>query len=160
MKIALFIVTALGIIIGLAVPQARPVAQPAPVVQASPQPDQPIETVLERRPNGHFVAVADVNRQPVHFIVDTGADIVALTQEDARRAHVSFDPTQFEVVGRGAAGDVRGQDVRIASIVLDGKRAEDIRAVVLEGADISLLGQSYLRRLSEVHIQRDKMVLR
>jgi len=160
MKIALFAFTAVGIIIGLALPTARPRVAPAPVVQASPPPDQPVETVLERRPNGHFVAVANVNDQSVHFIVDTGADIVALTQEDARRAHVSFDPTRFEVVGRGAAGDVRGQDVRIASIVLDGKRAEDVRAVVLEGADISLLGQSYLRRLSEVHIQKDKMVLR
>lgn len=174
MKAALFTVTAIGIVVGLAVPPVRhapavATAQPSsagsrgasPVDVAPPDASapSPTQTVLQRRDNGHFVAIANVNAQPVHFIVDTGADMVALTEEDARRANVVFDPAQFVVVGRGAGGDVRGQEVRIAAIELDGKRVEDVRGVVLDGAEISLLGQSFLRQLSDVHIQKDTMIL-
>ncbi len=158
MKIALAIMAVTGIAIGLAIPTAKPRVAAAPVVQGAP--DVPVETVLDRTPNGHFLAVADVNDEPIRFVVDTGADTVALTVEDAKRAHVVFDPSQFQVVGRGASGDVRGQEVRIANIVLDGKRATDVRAVVLEGSDISLLGHSYLRRMQNVQIAGDKMTLR
>lgn len=162
MRLALIAVTFIGILLGLALPVARPRGAPAPVVAApaAAGEDKPVETVLERTPNGHFLAVADVNKEPIRFVVDTGADIVALTMEDAKRAHVDFDPGQFRVVGRGASGDVRGQEVHIDSIVLDGKRATDVRGVVLEGSDISLLGQTYLRHLGEVQISKDRMVLR
>ena len=157
MRIALLSVATIGIVIGLSVPVAevaRPVAAAPPIKK-----DVPVETVLDRTPNGHFLAVADVNDEPVRFVVDTGADTVALTLDDARRAHVDFDPAQFDIVGRGAGGAVRGQQVRIASIVLDGKRASDVRAVVLESADISLLGHSYLRKIHDVRITGDQMRL-
>lgn len=160
MKIALALVSIVGIAIGLALPGAKHAAPPAAAETASTPADQPVETVLDRSDSGHFLAVADVNGEPTRFIVDTGADTVALTVEDAKRAHVAFDPTQFEVIGRGASGDVRGQEVRIDNIVLDGKRATDVRGVVLEGGDISLLGHTYLRKIADVQIKGDKMTLR
>ncbi|MDB5706482.1 MAG: hypothetical protein JWN66_3598 [Sphingomonas bacterium] len=160
MKIPLLIVTVAGIAIGLAVPMAKSAAPPAVAAAAAPAEDPPVDTVLDRSASGHFVAVADVNGEPVRFIVDTGADMVALTMEDAKRAHVAFDPSQFEVIGRGASGDVRGQEVHIDRIALDGKRATDISGVVLENSDVSLLGHSYLRRISDVQIKGDKMILR
>ncbi|OYY71567.1 TIGR02281 family clan AA aspartic protease [Sphingomonas sp. 28-63-12] len=165
MRVALFLVAIAGIAIGLSLPPVATVAPPPVGLTSAAKPppshrDMPVETVLDRAPSGHFLAIADVNDEPIRFVVDTGADTVALTQEDARRAHVDFDPGQFSVVGRGAGGDVRGQEVRIASIVLDGKRATDIGAVVLEQADISLLGHSYLRRIANVQISGDQMRLR
>jgi aspartyl protease family protein len=163
MKIALALMAVTGIAIGLAIPTAKPKVAATPAAQpaaAVPAKDVPVETVLDRMPSGHFLAVADVNDEPIRFVVDTGADTVALTIEDAKRAHVVFDPAQFQVVGRGASGDVRGQEVRIADIVLDGKRATDVRAVVLEGSDMSLLGHTYLRHLRNVQISNDKMTLR
>lgn len=158
MKIALLIVTVTGIAIGLALPAVKPAA--APVAAVPIEDDRPVDTVLDRSPGGHFLAVADVNGEPTRFVVDTGADTVALTMDDARRAHVAFDPQQFEVIGRGASGDVRGQAVRIDRIVLDGKRATDVSGVVLEGGDMSLLGHSYLRKITDVQIKGDKMTLR
>ena len=159
MKIVLSLVVVAGIAIGLAIPVAKR-APVAAAVAAAPGEDVPVDTVLDRAASGHFLAVADVNGEPIRFVVDTGADMVALTEEDARRAHVAFDPYQFEVVGKGAAGPVRGQEVRIGKIVLDGKRATDVYGVVLEGADVSLLGHSYLRHISDVQIKGDKMTLR
>jgi aspartyl protease family protein len=135
-------------------------ATPSPPAPPPPAEAPPVETVLDRSPGGHFIAVADVNGEPTRFVVDTGADTVALTMADATRAHIAFDPTQFRVVGRGASGDVRGQEVQIDRIVLDGKEATALRGVVLEGSDISLLGHSYLRSISDVQIKGDRMILR
>jgi len=159
MKIVLAIVVVTGIAIGLAVPVAKSPA-PAAVAATGPPEDKPIDTVLERTGRGHFLAIADVNGEPIRFVVDTGADTVALTMGDARRAHIAFDPGRFDIVGRGAGGDVRGEEVRIDTIVLDGKRATNVSGVVLEGADVSLLGHTYLRRLSDVQIKGDQMILR
>lgn len=159
MKRALGLVVVAGIGIGLALPAAKPAPR---VVAAAPPPlarETPRPTVVQRAASGHFLAVADVNRQPIRFVVDTGADTVALTLDDARMAGVPFDPTQFEVIGKGAAGEVRGQQVRIAELVLDGKRATDVRAVVMADSDVSLLGQTYLRQIDTVRIDGDTMTL-
>ena len=120
----------------------------------------PIDTRVRRNRNGHFYVTALVNGQPVRFVVDTGATTVALTVEDARRAGVRFDPASFDVIGQGAAGPVRGQQLHLSSVELDGKERLHVRAAVLEGADVSLLGQSYLSRLNSVQMQGDQMVLR
>ncbi len=157
MKIALGIVVVAGIGIGLALPAAKP-APPPPVVAVTHD-DTPVPTYITRADSGHFITVATVNDEPIRFIVDTGADTVALTLDDARRAHVPFDPAQFRVIGRGAAGDVRGQEVRIAELVLDGKRASDVRAVVMADSELSLLGQTFLRHIGNVTISNDKMTL-
>ena len=161
MKIALGLVVAAGIGIGLALPAAKRAATPPmPMIAADGLVrDVPVPTRIERSDSGHFLAVADVNREPIRFVVDTGADTVALTMEDARRAHIDFDPHQFRVIGKGAAGDVRGQEVRIADIVLDGKRATDVRAVVMQDSEMSLLGQTYLRHIGTVRISDDTMTL-
>ena len=160
----MFSVILIGILVGFALPNGKPhAAVPAPIAApaaAAAPADAPRETVLERRPNGHFSTVAEVNGEPIHFVVDTGADTVALTIEDARQARVPFDPNAFEVVARGASGPVRGQVVTLNDIVLDGKRVDDIQAVVLEGLDVSLLGQNYLRHLDTVSISGDQMTLR
>ena len=157
MRLALGLVVLVGIGIGLALPAAK--RAPAPVAVVAGHRDAPAPTYIARANSGHFIAVADVNDEPIRFIVDTGADTVALTLDDARRAHVPFDPNQFHVIGRGAAGDVRGQEVRIAELVLDGKRASDVRAVVMADSELSLLGQTFLRQIGSVTISNDRMTL-
>ncbi|WP_267388596.1 TIGR02281 family clan AA aspartic protease [Sphingomonas sp. GC_Shp_3] len=157
MKLAFAIVTVAGIAIGLALPAAKRAPAVAATAPAAPAEATPVPTVIDRAPSGHFLTVANVNDEPIRFVVDTGADTVALTQADARRAHIAFDPAHFEVIGRGASGPVRGQAVRIAGIDLDGKRASDISGVVLAESDVSLLGQSYLRHMSTVSISGDTM---
>lgn len=173
-------VIAVGIAIGLMIPAADESAVPAAgtfeahssptkASHASPPPrarrhhayaEMPRETRLERRSNGHFYVTADVNGYPVEFVVDTGATSVALTEEDARRLGIAFNPYQFTVVGRGASGDVRGQPVVLDTVDIDGKRVSSVPGVVLEGLDVSLLGQSYLSRIGGVQMSGDQMALR
>jgi aspartyl protease family protein len=158
MKYLVLLMIVVGGVIGFTLPGTKPKAA---MVAAAPAPaDAPHDTVLQRADNGHFLTVADVNGAPTRFVVDTGATMVALTEEDAERAHVAFDTSQFAVVGAGASGDIHGQDVMLDNVVLDGKRVENLHAVVLDGLSVSLLGQNYLRHLETVSISGDTMTLR
>jgi aspartyl protease family protein len=154
---ALIVVVLAGLVIGLAWPSSDndPAASPATIA------GEREETVLERESNGHFYTHAKVNDDElVHFVVDTGATVVALTVDDARRLGISVDPSEFTVVGEGASGLVRGKDVMLKSVEVDGKRVENVRGVILEGSRLSLLGQAYLSRMGEVEMSGDYMVLK
>lgn len=118
------------------------------------------EVTLERRSDKHFYADASVNGRPVHFLVDTGASETALTEEDARKIGLKVDPSKYELVGEGASGMVRGQYVDLDSIDLDGIRQSGAKAVIVEGASISLLGQPFLEDVDEIVIRKGEMVLK
>lgn len=132
----------------------------SPTVTA-PTLDTSAETRVDRAPGGHFELTAQVNDAPVRFVVDTGADVVALSEADARAANIGFDPLQYQVIGHGAGGaEVRGATVQIAAISLGERRVEGVRGVVIAGGERSLLGQSFLARLGEVRIAGNTMTLR
>ena len=153
----LIAVVVAGLLIGLAWPsrdQGRPRA-------AEISGGERRETVLEREGNGHFYTHARINdAELIHFVVDTGASVVALTVDDARRLGIPINPAEFTVVGEGAGGLVRGKDVMLKSVEVDGKRVENVRGVVLEDSRLSLLGQAYLSRMGEVEMSGDYMVLK
>ncbi len=154
----------LVILVGAGIGFMIPADKDAPSVveaAAATQPAAPAaETRINRERNGHFYVHATVNGELVRFLVDTGASMVALTPEDAERAGVDFDPARFEPVARGAAGIVEGQLATIDSIEIEGKRVANVRGAVIEGADISLLGQSYLNRIGSVEMSDGVMILR
>jgi len=157
MSRALIFVVVAGLLIGLAWPSGEHSPAAANVAQNGERQ----ETVLERKSNGHFYTHAKINdRELVNFVVDTGATVVALTVDDARRLGISVDSAEFTVVGEGAGGPVRGKDLMLKSVEVDGKRVENVRAVVLEGSNLSLLGQAYLSRMGEVEMSGDYMVLK
>jgi aspartyl protease family protein len=159
MRWAFFSVVAVGLVIGIMAWIKRAPA-PVPAAAAAEPVDTPVETVIRPDNQGHFFAFAQVDGETVRFVVDTGADMVALTLDDARRAKVKFDPDRFEVVARGASGDVMGQRVVIDDIVLDGKRVRDVHGAVVEDLDVSLLGQTFLRKMRSVHLTGDEMRVR
>ena len=153
-----------GIAVGLMIPapSTQPPVQSAVALAApAPTPEPAIDKVIQRADDGHFYVDAEVNGQLVHFLIDTGASSVVLTMADAKHVGLPFSPGQFSVIARGASGDVRGQIVKIGRVAIGHKEAFDVEgAVVDEGLDVSLLGQSFLSRIGTVVIDGDKMVLR
>ena len=141
-----------GTAIGVFWPTHKPAA---PASAASP-----VEITLERNSDKHFYAEASVNGQPVRFLVDTGASEIALTEDDARKAGFTIDPDKYQLVGEGASGMVRGQYIELKNVQLDGIRLSDAKAVIVQGANISLLGQPFLENVDEIVIRKDEMVLR
>jgi aspartyl protease family protein len=167
----LFIAIAFGTAIGLILPNGAPrsasaepklaVATVTPPQPAPQPPASPYETVLDRKPDGHFYLDATVNGQLVHFVVDTGASAVILTSADAQRVGLNFSRSEFTVIGRGASGDVAGKPVLLDRIAIGNNEVRDVRgAIAAEGLDVSLLGQSFLSRIGTVTIRDDRMVLR
>jgi aspartyl protease family protein len=117
-------------------------------------------TTLERGANGHFFADAQVNGATIHFLVDTGASGVALTADDARLAGLHFSDQEFTPVGSGASGEVRGKLVSLNTVSLDGHSVDNVSGVILEGGEMSLLGQSFLSQMGTIEITGDRMTIR
>jgi aspartyl protease family protein len=167
MQKALFIVLAAGAVIGWLWPSGKE-ADSVAATAAVPKPaagasytvvDQPKETVLERRGNGHFYVDAKVNGELVNFVVDTGAFGVILPVETARRLGMPFSESEFDVIGSGASGPVRGKMIQLDLVSIDGKEARNVRGAIAEGLDQPLLGQAYLSQVS-VEMTGDYMRLR
>lgn len=116
---------------------------------------------ITKSPDGHYWAEANVNGSAVRFLVDTGATAVALNAEDARR--LGFDPSSLTYGYKvsTASGEARAAKVHLNSISVGGARVEGVDAFVIEkGLDQSLLGMTYLGRLSTFQATPTGMILR
>jgi aspartyl protease family protein len=145
-----------GAMIGLLLPTAHRSNEP---LAASVSSSGAHQTLLERSSSGHFYVDGDVNDSLVHFVVDTGADTVALTVNDARRIGIDFSEAEFQPIGRSASGTIMGKEVMLDSISIDGKSVQQVRALICSGLDVSLLGQTYLSRIGTVQMNGDYMTL-
>jgi len=114
---------------------------------------------IPRDSSGQFYVTADVNGHPVRFLVDTGADGVALSEADAQSIGLSIDPSAYTPVANTASGPGYGARVRLDQFEIGGRDLSGIDAVVLRGLGASLLGQSVLRRIGSVSINGDAMVI-
>lgn len=118
------------------------------------------QTVLSREADGHFYTPASVGGAQIHFLVDTGASIVALTADDAAAIGLSWDPPSIRPIGRGANGPVNGVPVMLDRVEINGLEVQGVPAAIIpEGLDISLLGQSFLSKIENVEISEDQMRL-
>lgn len=138
----------------------------APIQPAIPRkPNLPLmpgdAVVLDRQADGHFYAEANANAQPMRFLVDTGASVVALSAADAQRLGMIWNQNELQHIGRGVNGDVLGKPVHIAELRVGGLVAYNVRAVIIPyGLDVSLLGQSFLSQVGHVAISGNQMTLR
>ncbi|MBD3728964.1 MAG: TIGR02281 family clan AA aspartic protease [Sphingomonadales bacterium] len=115
---------------------------------------------LDRSSDGHFYADALVEGAPVNFMVDTGASVIALTAADAESAGLTWDEGQIRQIGQGASGPVYGLPVRLGQVEIGGIVVRDVDAVIVpQGLGVSLLGQSFLSKLSNVSIEGNAMML-
>lgn len=115
---------------------------------------------LPRAPDGHYYLTAEVNGEPIRFVVDTGASQIVLTKSDAEKAGLATADLDF--VGRAytANGEVRTAPVRLDRVSVGPLVDEDVRAVVNEGElDQSLLGMEYLQLFTSVEITNGTLVL-
>lgn len=144
-------------------PAPNPAVQPAVAETLStPAPVQEPQhgVVLGRRENGHFFAQGDVDGATVDFMVDTGASVIALTAEDAQKLGQTWYPNELQMVGRGVNGDVIGKPIMLGRVRIGDLEVTNVAAIIVpEGLDVSLLGQSFLSKISNVNISNDRMTL-
>ncbi len=118
------------------------------------------EVRLEREMDGHFYADVMVRGIPVHAVVDTGASVVALPGDEARRIGFSWSSSDVKPIGRGASGTVYGVVRRAESISVGSLVVRDLEVMIIpEGLDVTLLGQNFLSEIRKVEMKGDEMVL-
>lgn len=138
-----------------AAPLIVPIAATA-VGQANGQPAQ-----IAKSPDGHFWAEADIDGRAIRVLVDTGASVVALTRQDALRLGLQLEPADFTFTVETASGPVRAASVKLDHVAVAGARVERVEALVVEkGLPHSLLGMSYLGRLSAFEARPTGLTLR
>jgi aspartyl protease family protein len=142
--------------------RAPPPAQAASVEAApfAPRP-QPADAAVVKGPDGHFWAEASVDGRRVRFLVDTGATAVSLTLADARRLGLDPDRLAFTQDVQTAGGMAHAATVELPYVSVAGARIEKVKALILDrGLETSLLGMTYLGRLSRFEASRDSLILR
>ena len=115
---------------------------------------------IPRARDGHYYLTAQINDQPVRFVVDTGATDMVLTRADARA--VGLDPDTLNYLGRAgtANGEVRTAFVRLDEVRLGEVRDTNVPAVVNQGEmSQSLLGMGYLQRWGRIEIANGELIL-
>lgn len=111
--------------------------------------------------DGHFWAEAKVDGRAVRFLIDTGATAVALSQTDAKRLGIDTRALDYSYKVMTASGETRAASVKLASVSVAGAQVRDVEALVVEkGLETSLLGMSYLGRLSSFQATPRALVLR
>lgn len=132
------------------------VAQPARPAAINPT----LTVAADHR--GHYLVRPEIDRFRIEMMVDTGASIVALKASDARALGIRPSPKDFTMALSTANGRVQGARVTLREVRLGDILIRNVEAVVLpEGAlGVSLLGNSFLKKLKGYEVQTGRMVLR
>lgn len=95
--------------------------------------------------NGMYLASGSVNGFTVDFMVDTGASVIAINGETAKRLGLNYlDANQIGV--RTASGVELAYSIQLDSVQLGDISLENVAAVVIDGPEPqrALLGMSFL----------------
>ncbi len=116
---------------------------------------------LTANSGGHFETAAEVNGNEIDVMVDTGATLVALTYEDAERAGLYLKTSDFTQGVRTANGTAKVAPVTLSSITIGDITVRNVKGAVAEQGKLhkTLLGMSFLGRLSRVEMRANSLVL-
>ena len=105
--------------------------------------------VLTADLQGHFRTDGQVNGRSVRFVVDTGATLIALPADEARRLSIDYRKGQMAMM-RTANGTAAGYIVKLDTVSIGNVTLYGVDAVVLEGVGLAtpLLGMSFLNRMN------------
>lgn len=108
--------------------------------------------------NGMYHVSGFINRQPVDFLVDTGASSIALNAKLARKLGINFRYEGEEGYSATASGYAKIYKLKLDSVQIGDIVVNNVDAAVLEGdfPTTALLGMSFLNR---VNMKRDGEIL-
>jgi aspartyl protease family protein len=112
--------------------------------------------------HGHHTVFAEAGGLRVRMLVDSGASIVTLTANDALNLGFKPRPDEFTVGFNTANGRVYGARILLPKLGIGDIAVERVEAVVLprEALSVSLLGQSFLKRLKGYEVVQGKLILK
>jgi aspartyl protease family protein len=140
--------------------QAEPVKAAVAQIETSSQSSTGHTTAIPKAKDGHFWANASVNNTAVRFLVDTGATQVVLTPSDAQRLGFLPKDLVYDKKVITANGPSYAALVKLKSVGVGTSMVRNVDALVVQdGLSISLLGMSYLGRLSRFEATPSSLIL-
>ena len=131
-------------------------------VNVNTSPGLPIAVRIKRSWDGHFVATAMIEGNPVKMIVDTGASTVVLRIQDAKRLGINTTGLRYTVPVQTANGSSQAARVKLDGISIGNIRIGNVEALIAKPGTLhqSLLGMSFLSRLRSYEFAGDYLELR
>ena len=123
-----------------------------------------LEIPLKALYGGTLTVEASVNgSEPLTFMVDTGASLVSLKEETARRLGIEIDPERKGVFIT-ANGPQTSFVINIERMEIKGIEAKDVTGAILNqdfgGGVEGLLGQSFLQKINaRIDVGRKVMII-
>lgn len=120
-----------------------------------------LTVTLQRMQNGHFETRALVDGKQIQLMIDTGASSIVLSYDDAKRVGIDTSNLNFIVPVSTANGQTLAAVTMIDELKVGGIIRRNLSALIAQrdALDGSLLGMSFLDRLSAYSVRGDRMVL-
>lgn len=121
----------------------------------------PREVHLRAADNGHFFARIHVNGEEVEVLVDTGATHVALRYEDAMAIGLNVKDSDYTLIAKTANGTAKAAPVTLEEVRIGDIAVRNVEATIGQPGTkfITLLGMTFLSKLSRVDIRGKELVL-
>jgi aspartyl protease family protein len=118
--------------------------------------------ILDGDQAGHFHTDVLVEGVSLRMLVDTGATLVALSAEDADRAGIHPFPNDYKERVGTANGVALVARVELHQVSIGPITVRDVPAVVFQpgATSLSLLGMTFLQRLSSFQVADNRLVLK
>ncbi|QTD56935.1 retropepsin-like aspartic protease family protein [Parasphingorhabdus cellanae] len=115
--------------------------------------------VISRSSDGLFYIDGNIDGVTVRFAVDTGASIVVLNAQDAKRVGLGTENRLKQRI-RTASGYGMMAWQRADNIMIAGQSLGRLEVAIMEdGPDVSLLGLNALSRLGSITIEQDQLFI-
>ena len=129
-----------------------------PALAVSEAPRQMTVTASE---DGGFYILGQVNGAQVRFVIDTGANGVLLSPDDAKRAGMDVDTLQYAAPAETANGVGFMAPIILPQLEVGEMKLTSVQAAVNKAPmSSSLLGMAFLRQLDSVEIHGDTLTLK
>jgi aspartyl protease family protein len=111
------------------------------------------EMTIEPGRNGHFSVEAEVDGRQIDFMIDTGASVIALREQEASRLGIHPAQRDYTVSVATANGVVHGAPIELGVVEIGSLSVRNVTALVLpdDALGQNLLGMSFLSRVRWEH---------
>jgi aspartyl protease family protein len=121
----------------------------------------PHEMTVTRSADGGFYILGQINGAPVRFVIDTGANGVLLSPDDAKRAGIDVDALKYASPAETANGVGFMAPIILPQLEVGQMKLSSVQAAVNKAPmSSSLLGMAFLRQLDSVEIHGDTLTLK
>lgn len=141
----------------------RPIASAAvsgPAYRPTEQASSAHETI-DPDSGGQYETEVEIDGQRLPVMIDTGATFLTLSHEDAERLGIRLMPSDFATRTSTANGTAMVGKVQLSRVTLGSITVRDVTALVCGRGQLaqSLLGMSFLSRLSSLSVDHGRLAL-